>query len=66
MFGIIADLNFYLHESSSWVGCQVFIDFLFLDVFNLIGLFSPTLVISRKFITVIKKCVPNFLGPTHF
>lgn len=46
-----------------WVGYQVFIDFLILDMFNLIGLFSPTLVISRKFITLIKNAFLIFLDP---
>ena len=39
-----------------------FFGFLVLDLIGLISLFSPTLVINRKFAQVIRKCVRSPYG----
>ena len=42
--------------------CKILLIFRIFDLFNLIGLFSPTLVTSGKFIRPIRECVRNFHG----
>ena len=63
-FFFIADLDCYLHQSSCFGLTKslkrfvvTFFGFHVLDLIDLLSLFSPTLVINRKFAKVITNCV---------